>query len=100
MGGNAHPIERRAIFKANRVFGNNLEATVRRGRSGKGKKWIDYYAQSDLRVFGIAGGWKRRRWGQGCGLRRSRRVGGGIWPREEKERLTRLDIARKIDRRA
>ena len=38
------------------VFGN-LEGAVRRGRGGKKKEWTDYI-QSDIRAFGIAGGWK------------------------------------------
>ena len=38
------------------VFGN-LEGAVQRGRGGKGKKWADCI-QSDIRAFGIAGGWK------------------------------------------
>ena len=38
------------------VFGN-LEGAVRRGRGGKEKEWNDC-VQSDIRAFGIAGGWK------------------------------------------
>ena len=38
------------------VFGN-LEGAVRRGRGGKEKEWADR-VQSDIRAFGIAGGWK------------------------------------------
>ena len=34
---------------------------------------------------------KRRRWRLRCGLRRSRRVGGGSWPRAGNKRWTRLD---------
>ena len=38
------------------MFGN-LEGAVRRGRSGKKKEWTDCVL-SDIRAFGIAGGWK------------------------------------------
>ena len=36
------------------VFGN-LEGAVRRGRGGKKKEWT-HSVQSDIRVFGVAGG--------------------------------------------
>ena len=35
----------------------NLEGAVRRGRGGKEKEWTDC-VQSDIRTFGITGGWK------------------------------------------
>ena len=38
------------------VFGN-LEGAVRRGRGGKEKEWTDCI-QSDIRAFGVEGGWK------------------------------------------
>ena len=38
------------------VFGN-LEGAVRRGRGEKEKEWTDC-VQSDIRAFGIVGGWK------------------------------------------
>ena len=38
------------------VFGS-LESAVRRGRGGKEKEWTNC-VQSDIRAFGIAGGWK------------------------------------------
>ena len=38
---------------------------------------------------------KQRRWRQWCGLRRSRRVSGGLRPRGGKKRYTWLDIARR-----
>ena len=38
------------------LFGN-LEGAVRRGRGGKEKEWTDC-VQSDIRAFGITGGWK------------------------------------------
>ena len=48
MGGGAHPNERRAAAKANRV---------RKGRGGKEKEWTDC-VQSDIRAFGMTGDWK------------------------------------------
>ena len=65
------------------VFGN-LEGAARRGRGGKEKEWTDC-VQSDIRAFGIAGDWKATALNR-CGLRRSRRVGGGSWPRGGKKR--------------
>ena len=41
----------------NRIVFGNLEGAVRRGRGGKEKEWTDCI-QSDIRAFGIAGGWK------------------------------------------
>ena len=41
----------------NRIVFGNLEGAVRRGRSGKEKKWTDC-VQSDIRAFGITGDWK------------------------------------------
>ena len=38
------------------VFGN-LEGAARRGGGGEEKEWTDC-VQSDIRAFGIAGGWK------------------------------------------
>ena len=38
------------------MFGN-LEGVVRRGQGGKEKEWTDC-VQSDIRAFGITGGWK------------------------------------------
>ena len=38
------------------VFGNLEGAAVRRGRGEKEKEWTDC-VQSDIRAFGIAGGW-------------------------------------------
>ena len=38
------------------VFGN-LGGAERRGRGGKEKEWTDC-VQSNIRAFGIAGGWK------------------------------------------
>ena len=62
------------------VFGI-LEGAVRRGRGGKKKESTDC-VQSDIRAFGTstARDWKATAL-VGCGLRRSRRVGGGSWPR-------------------
>ena len=60
------------------VFGI-LEGAVRRGRGGKEKELTDC-AQSDIRAFGTARDWKATALVR-CGLRRSRRVGGGSWPR-------------------
>ena len=40
-----------------RVMFGNLEGAERRGRSGKEKEWTDC-VQSDIRAFGIMGGWK------------------------------------------
>ena len=59
------------------VFGN-LEGAVRKGGGGKEKECTDC-VQSDIRAFGTAGSWKVKRWRLRCGLRRSRRVGGGSW---------------------
>ena len=39
------------------LFGNLLEDAVRKGQGGKENEWIDC-VQSDVRAFGIAGGWK------------------------------------------
>ena len=66
------------------VFGN-LEGAVRKGRGGKEKEWTDC-VQSDIRAFDIAGDWKATALMLRCGLRRSRRVGGGSWPRGGKKR--------------
>ena len=40
-----------------RIMFENFEGAVRRGRGGKEKEWTDY-VQSDIRAFGITGGWK------------------------------------------
>ena len=40
-----------------RIMFGNLESAVPRGRSGKDKEWTDC-VQSDIRTFGITGGWK------------------------------------------
>ena len=56
MGGGAHPNERRAAAKANRVSGN-LEGAVRRGRGGKEIEWTDC-VRGDIRAFVITGDWK------------------------------------------
>ena len=40
-----------------RIMFGNLEGAVRRGRSGNEKEWTDR-VQSDIRAFGITGGWK------------------------------------------
>ena len=40
-----------------RIVFENLEGAVRRGQGGKEKEWTDCI-QSDIRAFGIAGGWK------------------------------------------
>ena len=40
-----------------RIVSGNLEGAVRRGRGGKEKEWTDCI-QTDIRAFGIAGGWK------------------------------------------
>ena len=40
-----------------RITFGNLESAVRRGRGGKEKEWTDC-VQSDIRAFGITGGWK------------------------------------------
>ena len=53
MGGDAPPNERRAVAKANHMFGN-LEGEVRRGRGGKEKEWADC-VQNDIRAFDITG---------------------------------------------
>ena len=40
-----------------RIIFGNLEGAVRRGRGEKEKEWTDC-VQSDIRAFGITGGWK------------------------------------------
>ena len=60
------------------VFGI-LEGAVRRGRGGKEKEWTDC-VQSDFRAFGTSRDWNATALVR-YGLRRSRRVGGGSWPR-------------------
>ena len=55
MGGDAHPNERRTAAK--RIAFGNLKGAVRRRRGGKEKEWTDC-VPSDIRAFGIAGGWK------------------------------------------
>ena len=40
-----------------RIMLENLEGTVRRGRSGKEKEWTDC-VQSDIRALGIVGDWE------------------------------------------
>ena len=40
-----------------RIMFRNLEGAVRRGRGGKEKEWTDC-VQSNIRAFGITGGWK------------------------------------------
>ena len=75
-----------------RIMLGNLEGAIRRGRGRKEKEWTNC-VQSDIRAG------KGRRWRQGCGLRQSRRVGGGLlWPRRGKKRQTRLDFAKRRDR--
>ena len=68
------------------VFGN-LENAVRRGRFGKEKEWTGCL-ESGIQAFAIIarGDGNRRRWRQRCGLRRSRRMGGGLRPREGKKK--------------
>ena len=64
---------------------------------GREKDWTDC-VQRDIRAFGITGNWKATALEAECGLIRSRRVGGGSWPRGGKKRYTRLDIARRRER--
>ena len=66
------------------VFGN-LEGAVRRGRGGKAKEWTDC-VQGNILAFGIAGDWKATTLEARCSLRRSRRVGGSLWPRGGKKK--------------
>ena len=68
-----------------RIAFGNLEGAVRRGRGGKEKEWTDC-VQSDIRTFGIAGDWKATALNAEVWVRRSRRVGGGLWPRGGKKR--------------
>ena len=80
-----------------RIMFGNLEGAVRRGRGGKEKEWTDC-VQSDIRAFAITGDWKTMALKAEVWLRRSRRVGGGSWPRGGKKRKTRPDIARRRER--
>ena len=50
-------IRMRGGWLPKRIVLGNLEGAVRRGRGGKEKKWTDC-VQSDIRAFGITGGWK------------------------------------------
>ena len=40
-----------------RILFGNLQGTVRRGRGGEEKEWIDC-VQSNIRALGIAGDWE------------------------------------------
>ena len=61
-----------------RIMFGNLEGAVRRERGRKEKGWTDY-VRSDIRASGVAEGWKAMAFEAEvrCGLRRSRRAGGG-----------------------
>ena len=63
-----------------RTMLGNLEGAVRRGRGGKEKEWTDC-VQGDIRAFDIAGDWKSTALEAEVWLRRSPRVGRGLWPR-------------------
>ena len=60
-----------------RVLFGNLEGVVRRELGGKEKEWTDC-VQSDIRSGGLESDGVKER--LRCGLRRSRRVGGGSRP--------------------
>ena len=62
------------------VFGN-FEGAVRRGRGGKEKEWTDCVQRERHPGVWHNGGLKSDGVTLRCGLMRSRRVGGGSWPR-------------------
>ena len=94
MGGDAHPDERRAAAKANRVRRPRRCRAERTGEVGRRNSGSIAYRATSGRLPKRGTG-KRQCWRQGCGQRRPRRVGRGLWPRGENKRWTRLDIARK-----
>ena len=78
------------------VFGN-LEGAMRKVRGGKEKGWIDC-AQSDVRVFRIAGDWKATALEAGVCFDTVAEVGRIFMAREGKKRKTRVGIDRRRER--
>ena len=66
-----------------RIMLGNLEGVARRGKVRRRNSGpIAYRATSGRLAQGGTG--KQQHWRQRCGLRRSRRVDGGLWPRGKK----------------
>ena len=84
VGGGARPNERRTVAKK-----INLRKTLRvqceEGGAARKKCGPTAYRATSGRLA-KRGTEKRRQWRQRCGLRRSRRMGGGLWPRGGKKR--------------